>query len=263
MSTQRVAVFVDVENVTGWIKTDSFQEFLVDIREHGEVVGKAYGNWSLPALSAHQRTLAQLGLELIHTWHPVSKKNSADIRMSIDILESALTDARISTYVLMTGDSDFTPVFRRLYQLGKDVWGIGPESVLSHMVRPFCSRYVVIGSAVSVDEPLVISHQKPAVEPVPDVMQQGNLKSASHLALQILKASERPMNLSILKNNMIQQLKGFDEKELGIKSFSDFIRQVPGITLVLQGKVCCADLEKASFKKKTTTQHLYEMALEQ
>ena len=76
----RVAIFVDVENLTQWIKQDGLEIFLEELSAIGPVVvRKAYARWSNTNVSSHQSILNRLGFEFTHTYHPVSGKNSADI----------------------------------------------------------------------------------------------------------------------------------------------------------------------------------------
>ena len=85
-NANRVAIFVDAENLTQWIKQDGLETLLKELSSIGTVVvRKAYARWTNTNLAAHQSTLNRLGFELIHTFHPVSGKNSADIQMAVDV----------------------------------------------------------------------------------------------------------------------------------------------------------------------------------
>ena len=78
-SENRVAIFVDAENLTQWIKLDGLETLLEELSSIGTVVvRKAYARWTNMNIAAHQGTLNRLGFELIHTFHPVNGKNSAD-----------------------------------------------------------------------------------------------------------------------------------------------------------------------------------------
>jgi hypothetical protein len=107
----RIAVFIDAENVT---------------------------NWSKPNLAMHQAVF-----ELIHCYHPVTGKDTADIQMTVDVIECAWQLPNIICFVLVTGDSDFTPVFRRLQEMDKDVIGVGQHSRLSECVKTSCTRFSI------------------------------------------------------------------------------------------------------------------------
>eukprot|EP00903_Cladosiphon_okamuranus_P007177 g6969.t1 len=141
--TQRVAVFVDVENVLGWLKRGGCTVLLARARELGVVsIRRAFGDFSNPTVASRQVELQRHGFDLVHTLHPAKgKSNSADISMTIDVMESCRgTD--IQWVMLATGDSDFGPVFRRLRELGKGVVGVGPSSVLSSSVALSCHEFI-------------------------------------------------------------------------------------------------------------------------
>ncbi len=137
-----VGVFIDTENLTQWIKLGGLETLLEELSSIGPVVvRKAYGRWTSPGLAAHQGTLNRLGFELIHTFHPVSGKNSADIQITVDVMEYAWRESDLGCFTLATGDSDFSPLFRRLREMGKQVIGAGPRSTLSESVKSSCSRF--------------------------------------------------------------------------------------------------------------------------
>ena len=75
----KVAVFLDVENLSGWLKADGGEILLDRSTELGRVaVRRAYGDFSIQSVSVRQTDLNLLGFEFVHVYHPVSGKNSAD-----------------------------------------------------------------------------------------------------------------------------------------------------------------------------------------
>ena len=136
MERTKIAVFVDVENLTQWIKYGGPEEILSELSSIGQIiVRRAYGNWANQHLQSFQGELNRQGFELIHNFHPVSGKNSSDIQLTIDVIEHALRLTDVEWFVLATGDSDFSPLFRRLREMGKEVIGTGPRSPLSESVK--------------------------------------------------------------------------------------------------------------------------------
>ena len=125
----KVAVFVDVENLTHWIKGDGAERLVSDLSSIGQlIVRRAYGKWTNQNLIPLQSTLNRLGFELVHNFHPVSGKNSSDIQLTVDAMEYALHLNDVNWFVLATGDSDFSPLFRRLREMGKEVIGVASEN---------------------------------------------------------------------------------------------------------------------------------------
>lgn len=223
----RVAVFVDTENLTQWIKQGGLEGLLEDLSSMGTVVvRKAYARWTNNALTVHQATLNRHGFELIHTFHPVSGKNSADIQITVDVMEYAWRDD-LACIALATGDSDFSPLFRRLREMGKQVVGIGPRSALSESVKSSCSRFFY-------------TQTEKASTSQDEASRASAFDDAADLLEKALKTFDGPANCSALKNLMLNLDSAFDEKALGFKSFTAFIKAVDGIELKQEDKTWCA-----------------------
>lgn len=210
-----IAIFIDAENLTNWIKNDGVQSLMDELLPLGQiVVRKAYGKWSTTQLSPLQSVLNENGFELIHTFHPVSGKNSTDIKMTVDTMEVAL-DSQVQWIVLATGDSDFSPLFRKLREQGKDVIGVGPKSPLSECVKNSCSRYVYT------DVPADNSEEDADAVALSKVSEKIDYME---ILGKILLAEETPVHLGSLKQRMLQMDNAFSEKRLGFKTFKDFVQ---------------------------------------
>ena len=86
-----IAIFIDAENLTNWVKNNGVQSLMDELLPLGQiVVRKAYGKWSTAQLIPLQSALNENGFELVHTFHPVSGKNSTDIKMTVDTRRSPL-----------------------------------------------------------------------------------------------------------------------------------------------------------------------------
>lgn len=230
-SDNRVAIFVDAENLTQWIKQDGLETLLEELSSIGTVVvRKAYARWTNMNVAAHQGSLNRLGFELIHTFHPVNGKNSADIQMAVDVMEYAGRED-LQSIVLATGDSDFSPLFRKLREKGKQVLGAGPRSALSESVKSSCSRFIYTDTTIHADE----------VQG--DAIRASVFDDAVDLLESALKTFDGPANCSVLKNSMLNIDSAFDERILGYKSFTDFIRAVDGIGLNQEDKTWLAFFE--------------------
>lgn len=210
-----IAIFIDAENLTNWIKNDGVQSLMEELLPLGQiVVRKAYGKWSAPNLIPLQSALNENGFELVHTFHPVSGKNSTDIKMTVDTMEVAL-DSQVRWIVLATGDSDFSPLFRKLREQGKEVIGVGPKSPLSECVKNSCSRYVYTDdSSVETEE----DEETVALTRVSEKIDFMEILS------DILQKEEGPIHLGVLKGRILQVDNAFSEKRLGFKTFKDFVQ---------------------------------------
>jgi len=244
----RIAVFVDAENVTNWIKHNGVRLLMEELNQLGQIIiRRAYGVWNKPNLAMHQAAINQAGFELIHCYHPVTGKNTADIQMTVDVIECAWQLPNISCFVLVTGDSDFTPVFRRLREMDKDVIGVGQHSTLSECVKTSCTRFIytddVIKTLASNDEPPQASL---APQPLPNSQATLTLAKADELVIAHLRASPTPVNASQIKALLKQHATDFDEKHYGFKTFTDYLKANDAIEVSKTGTVNFASLTKTA-----------------
>lgn len=210
-----IAIFIDAENLTNWVKNDGVQSLMEELLPLGQiVVRKAYGKWSTPNLIPLQSALNENGFELIHTFHPVSGKNSTDIKMTVDTMEVAL-DSQVQWIVLATGDSDFSPLFRKLREQGKEVIGVGPKSPLSECVKNSCSRYVYTDDSSAESEEDIETVAMTRVSEKIDFME---------ILSNVLQKEDGPIHLSVLKGRILQVDNAFSEKRLGFKTFKEFVQ---------------------------------------
>lgn len=211
MNVNRIAVFIDAENEASWIKHGGIEILINELKLLGQIIiRRAYGVWSRPQLAMHQATLNQQGFELIHYYHPVPGKNSADIQMTVDVMECAWQLANINCFVLVTGDSDFSPVFRRLREMDKEVIGVGQNSTLSECVKTSCSRFIYTDEFVEYRQQLLIkettiaqlaqpSHEnvkkaEPQSTEITQILPDKRLEAVKKLTKQLLQEEEQPLN---------------------------------------------------------------------
>ena len=138
-------IFVDAENLSGFLRNGGARQIISWAVELGNpIVRKAYGNWN--TMQGLERGLVENGFQLIHTPYPVAGKSAADIAMVVDVMGVLYTQKELQTFVLATGDSDFSHLFCHLRQTGRTVVGVGPDSPLSRIVKNSCDRYILIPS---------------------------------------------------------------------------------------------------------------------
>src|SRR5690606_13689722 len=113
------------------------------LAERGRVVvRRAYADWSY--FDEDRRMLTRGQVELIEMTQRMgaSRKNAADIKMAVDAIELAFAKDYISTFVMCTGDSDFTPLVLKLRELDKRVIGVGVRDSTSTMLPPACDEFL-------------------------------------------------------------------------------------------------------------------------
>jgi uncharacterized protein (TIGR00288 family) len=246
--SNHIAIFIDAENLTSWVKNGGVETLMDELRSLGQVVvRKAYGKWSTTQLAPLQSVLNENGFELIHTFHPVSGKNSTDIKMTVDTMEVAI-ESQAQWIVLATGDSDFSPLFRKLREQGKDVIGVGPKSPLSECVKNSCSRYIYTDNA----------DEENADETERNNMLVSEKIDFIDILQSILQEEDGSIHLSALKSKMLERDNAFSEKRLGFKTFKDFVNATDFAEIKDDGN---GTLVVSLVKKKVNVQEDAQMTL--
>lgn len=142
-----LAVFCDYENVALGARDAKFKTFDVDLvlkrllDKGNVVVKKAYSDWE--RYKAARRSLHEAAFELIEIPHvSISGKNSADIRLVVDALDLCYTKEHVDVFVIVSGDSDFSPLVSKLRENNKQVIGLGVKSSTSSLLIDNCDEFI-------------------------------------------------------------------------------------------------------------------------
>jgi uncharacterized protein (TIGR00288 family) len=142
-----IAIFCDLENVAIGVREANFKEFDIEmvlerVLDKGNIITKkAYCDWS--NYKKLKKPLHEAAFELIEIPHiSYSGKNSADIRMVVDALDLAYSNEYVDLFVLLTGDSDFSPLVSKLRENNKRVVGIGVKHTSSDLLIENCDEYI-------------------------------------------------------------------------------------------------------------------------
>ncbi|MFO7541648.1 MAG: NYN domain-containing protein [Thiobacillus sp.] len=145
--THNFAVFCDFENVAIGLKENNYPDFRIRpllerlLLKGSIVVKKAYCDWD--RYKEYKRDLHEAAFELIEIPHVrQSGKNSADIRMVVDALDLCYTKSHIDAFVIISGDSDFSPLISKLKENGKSVIGIGVRGSASSLLIGNCDEFI-------------------------------------------------------------------------------------------------------------------------
>src|SRR5947209_5596778 len=157
-SDSTIAVFLDLENIARGALEAHFPAF--DIRKVLErlllkgqiVVKKAYCDFD--RYKTFKRGLHEAAFELIEIPHVrQSGKNSADIRMVVDALDLCYTKSHVDTFVIVSGDSDFSPLVSKLRENAKTVIGVGVKKSTSDLLVSACDEFIFYDDLVRVEAP--------------------------------------------------------------------------------------------------------------
>ncbi len=218
MAEHVLAVLVDFENMArpGAKSRGDFDINLVLSRlaEKGRVVSKrAYADWS--RYREAKMDLQNAGLELIEM--PSARegaKNRADIKLAVDAMELAFSREHLDNFVIVSGDSDFTPLVGKLRELNKRVIGVGNRESSSELLIANCDEFIFYDSLASSSSSSRRGRGGSRRDPIA-------LLSESLLALQ-REGVDLPL-ASVVKDAMRRKDPAFDENAIGFSTFSKFL----------------------------------------
>ena len=233
----RIALFIDHENLVigareigrGFDVGPIFDA----LAERGRVVARrAYADWTL--FAGDRRTLVEHNCELIDIPQRTGavRKNAADIKLAVDAMELAYERGFVSTFVICSGDSDFTPLVAALRALNRRVIGIGVKGSTSGLLPPACDEFLFYDRLPGVGE-LVSQGRRPAAN--------GATASASRPPRRASKprkddgAPAGQRDLQELQRQLTQTLAGlkdqlrkrdpnWSEKDFGYAGFLQFVK---------------------------------------
>jgi uncharacterized protein (TIGR00288 family) len=228
-----LAVFCDFENVALGVREAKYSQFDMEkvlerlLLKGSIVVKKAYCDWD--RYKEFKVAMHAASFELIEIPHlRQSGKNSADIRMVVDALDLCYTKQHVDTFVIVSGDSDFSPLVSKLRENAKTVIGVGVKNSSSDLLIANCDEFIYYDDLVRQDEQKRRA-QKKRRETAPE---SGDKKQeAFDLLLETLTAllAERGEGEKVWGSMVKQALKrrkpGFNESYYGFKAFSDLLEE--------------------------------------
>jgi uncharacterized protein (TIGR00288 family) len=242
--TTNLALYCDFENIALGVRDAKYARF--DIKEVLErllvkgniVVKKAYCDWE--RYKDFKADMHEASFELIEIPHlRQSGKNSADIRMVVDALDLCYTKSHVDTFVVISGDSDFSPLVSKLRENNKIVIGVGVKESTSNLLIANCDEFIYYDDIVRQSE-----RRKPRKKrnsekkengddtPVATGRRQGREDQAFAWVLETLDDlfSERDPEEKVWGSMVKQALKrrkpGFNERYHGFRSFSELLEQM-------------------------------------
>jgi uncharacterized protein (TIGR00288 family) len=228
-----LAVFCDFENVALGVREAKYAQFDMDkvlerlLLKGSIVVKKAYCDWE--RYKEFKNAMHAASFELIEIPHVrQSGKNSADIRMVVDALDLCYTKSHVDTFVIVSGDSDFSPLVSKLRENAKTVIGIGVKNSSSDLLVGNCDEFIYYDDLVRADEQKRRAAKKRR-EAAPAGEDKDKKQEAFDLLIETLQAliAERGAGEDIWGSMIKQALKrrkpGFNESYYGFRAFSDLL----------------------------------------
>ncbi len=237
MDEERIGLFIDYENLAIGARIDlkghrfDFKPIADALAERGRVVvRRAYADWS--SFVEDRKMLTRNHVELIEIPQRLGavRKNAADIKMAVDAVELAFERGYITTFVVCTGDSDFTPLVHKLRELNKRVIGVGLRGSTSALLPPACDEFLfyerLAGVDLSVTDSSDNGEEQPA-EAEPSRAQPESLDRLTSLLTGTLagleRSSEGPVRSSQLKRTLLRKDPTFSETDYGFRAFGELL----------------------------------------
>jgi uncharacterized protein (TIGR00288 family) len=248
-----MALFCDFENIALGVRDAKLAQF--DIRKVLErlllkgsiVVKKAYCDWQ--RYKEFKATMHEAAFELIEIPHVrQSGKNSADIRMVVDALDLCYTKAHVDSFVIISGDSDFSPLVSKLRENNKYVIGIGVRDSTSDLLSANCDEFIFYDDLVREQEAkrkraekkapakaAVVKTKKPAAkvekadDKIDDKADDDRHQEALDFLVETMEAliaergSDEKIWGSMVKPTMQRRRPGFAESAYGYRSFRELV----------------------------------------
>jgi uncharacterized protein (TIGR00288 family) len=251
-SINSMALFCDFENVALGVRDAKYAKFDIArvlerlLLKGSIVVKKAYCDWD--RYKEFKAPMHEASFELIEIPHVrMSGKNSADIRLVVDALDLCYTKSHVDAFVVISGDSDFSPLVSKLRENNKTVIGVGVKSSTSDLLIANCDEFIYYDDLVRQEEKKKQqrTRRRPAAKQTAEAQKSTQPKvdaaekseatdedrrqQAFDLVMDTIEAlaEERDQDEKIWGSMVKQTLKrrnpGFNESYFGFRTFSDLL----------------------------------------
>jgi uncharacterized protein (TIGR00288 family) len=246
--TRNMALFCDFENVALGVRDAKYAAF--DIQKVLErlllkgniVVKKAYCDWD--RYKDFKGAMHEAAFELIEIPHVrMSGKNSADIRMVVDALDLCYTKSHVDTFVIISGDSDFSPLVSKLRENDKVVIGVGVKSSTSDLLMANCDEFIFYDDLVRESEKPRRARRKPPTKKTSkksganseDDKQQEALDLVVETVEALLRERGEQEKVwgSMVKQTLKRRKPGFDETYHGFRNFGQLLEEAQARNLLI------------------------------
>jgi len=239
--TLNIALFCDFENIVLGVKDTKYPHFDIQsilerlLLKGSIVVKKAYCDWD--RYKDYKKPMHEAAFELIEIPHVrQSGKNSADIRMVVDALDLCYTKSHVDTFVILSGDSDFSPLVSKLRENNKRVIGIGVKDATSSLLSANCDEFIFYDDLIRAHQPSKKDHTKKSqAVPVSKKQEAMNFVVETIEALTDERGEEEFWG-SMVKLTMKRRRPGFTESAYGYQSFRELVEDAQKNNLLIMNR---------------------------
>jgi uncharacterized protein (TIGR00288 family) len=227
-SEKLIALFIDFENLALGIKQAPGHAFKIQLvlerlLEKGRiVVKKAYCDWT--RYREYRQQFHESAIELIEIpKRTLSGKNSADIRMVVDVMDLAAAKEHIDTFGLVTGDSDFSPLVSKLKENDKEVIGCGIKAASSALLIENCDEFIFYDDLLRLSQTRDVEVSSGGKEPDLPQKKREAFKIIADGLLGLLRENKDTIWASMLKQTIKRKRPQFDESYFGYRTFTHLL----------------------------------------
>jgi len=232
---RNLAVFVDLENLAMGFQNQrktkfDIQKVLERLVEKGKlIVKKAYADWN--RYQNYTAPFHEAAIELIEIpKRSQTGKNSADIRLVVDAMDLAWSKPHVDTFVIVSGDSDFSPLVSKLKENGKHVIGLGMKGSTSDLLRDNCDEFIYYEDLERQEQ----DDQQLATNLYADMPERK--REVYTLLIEACNALRREnhevLYASMIKDTMKRKKPSFDESYYGYRSFTHLLEEADNLAIV-------------------------------
>lgn len=251
--TASMALFCDFENIALGVRDAQYEKF--DIRPVLErllakgsiVVKKAYCDWD--RYKGFKAAMHEANFELIEIPHVrQSGKNSADIRMVVDALDLCYTKSHVDTFVIISGDSDFSPLVSKLRENAKRVIGVGVKQSCSDLLITNCDEFIYYDDLVRDREGQrgAMRREREKRSPEEEARRREKSEERKNKAVELVATTFADMVAdrgeseriwaSVLKEVIKRRNPGFNESYFGFRTFGNLIEEAASRGILAVGR---------------------------
>jgi len=256
VDTASMALFCDFENVALGVRDAQYEKFDIKpvlerlLAKGSIVVKKAYCDWD--RYKAFKAAMHEANFELIEIPHVrQSGKNSADIRMVVDALDLCYTKSHVDTFVIISGDSDFSPLVSKLRENAKRVIGVGVKQSCSDLLIANCDEFIYYDDLVRDRDGQRGGARRESREnirrsPEEESKRREKLEERKSKAIELVVATFADLSAdrgdteriwaSVLKEVIKRRNPGFNESYFGFRSFGNLLEEAANRGLIGFGR---------------------------
>jgi uncharacterized protein (TIGR00288 family) len=246
--TKNLALYCDFENIALGVRDANYAKFKIEeilerlLVKGNIVVKKAYCDWE--RYKDFKRSMHEASFELIEIPHVrQSGKNSADIRMVVDALDLCYTKSHVDTFVIISGDSDFSPLVSKLRENNKVVIGVGVKNSTSDLLIANCDEFIYYDDLIRMAErrkpaKKKASGRKENEERPQKTRQESRAEKAFEQVLETIadlvneRGDEDKLWGSMVKQALKRRKPGFNESYHGFNSFGKMLEEMESLGML-------------------------------